>query len=152
MDPLETHTNFFGAKYPAVDTQKEFYANQIARGFSSKDRDTEKTDAAIIRALSFAYDPTTRSYNPSYLFFPADQRPWVIERIHTIAKLIHSRMEPVLKTERGKMAISHVRKWLETLSLGPIGAWKGEKPPERWASFGYTKDDKVPDWLKDALV
>jgi len=152
MDPLETHTMFFGSKQPVADSQKAFYANEVARGFSSKDRDPEKTDAALIRALSLVYDQATKSYNPTYLFFPVDQRPWVIERIHAIAKTIHSRMEPVLKTERGKLAIAHVRKWLEALSLGPVGAWKGSEPPKRWAAFGYTKDDNVPDWLKETLV
>lgn len=152
MDPLETHTMFFGTKQPAADSQRAFYADAKARGFSSKERDPEKTDAAIIRALSSVYDQTTKTYNLAYLFVPADQRDWVIGRVHAIAKMIHSRMEPVLKTERGKLAIAHVRKWLEALSYGPVGAWKGTEPPERWAAFGYTKDDNVPDWLKETLL
>lgn len=154
MEPIEAHSNLFGVKVPPTERQKAFYSNTVARGFSSKERDPELTDATLICALAQVIDPSAKGvYNKVFLFFPEDQKPWVVSRIHNLAKTTMTRMQPVLKDERGKKAIAHVRQWLEVIQLGSIEHWKDSSPPERWAAFGYRLDDPgLPEWLKAALV
>jgi hypothetical protein len=152
MEPLEAHEQLFGKKSPPTERQMAFYAMPTARGFSSKEMDPEITDAALIRALAQVVDKGVPAYHQTFLFFPEEARPWVVSRIHNLATMTMSRMAPVLKDERGRKAIAHVRKWLEVIQLGAVKGWTNPKPPDRWAAFGYSKEDDVPEWLKEALV
>jgi len=152
MEPLKAHEQLFGLKSPPTERQKAFYANEVARGFSTKEQDSELIDAVVIRALAQVRESGSQEYHKVLFMFPEDQRAWVIERIHNVAKTTIIRIGEVRKSESGQVILAHVRRWIEALQLGPLEAWKGSGPPPRWVAFGYAKEDSVPTWLKDALV
>lgn len=153
MEPLEAHAQLFGLKAPPSDRQKAFYVDENARGFSSKEKDPELTDAVLIRAMAQVVDKAAPPYHEVFFFFPEADKAWVVSRIHNLATTTMTRMQSVLKQERGKKAILHVRKWLEVIRLGPIEGWKKGEAPEKWVAFGYDKSDpNLPEWLKAGLV
>jgi len=152
MDTLETHNVLFGPKSPPSEKQCLFYKSEAARGFSTKDPDPDLTDAVLVRALAQARIAGSPDYEKVYVMFPDAHRAWIVERIHHLATSTMTRMQPILKTPKGATAIAHVRRWLEALQLGPVEAWKGTEAPPRWVSFGYSKEDNVPGWLKESLV
>lgn len=152
MDPLETHKQLFGAKAPATEKQLTFYASETARGFATKEHDTEAMDAVLVRALAQVRTEGSPDYHKVLVIFPEDQRDWVVRRIHNVAATTMTRLGDLMKKEKGQAVIAHVRRWLEALQLGPVSAWKGAGPPPRFVAFGYSKEDDVPSWLKEALV
>jgi len=152
MDALETHAQLFGKNSPISEKQRAFYSNGSAKGISTKEMDPEVADAVIIRALAQVREDGNKEFLKVYLLFPEDQRAWVIQRIHNLATTTLTRLQPILKTPKGHAAIAAVRRWLEALQIGPVESWPKDTPPERWAALGYTKEDNVPNWLKEALV
>jgi len=153
MDPLQTHIQLFGKSPPPSEKQSSFYSLPDARGFSTQDRDPALTDAVIIRALAQVRTDKLSEYLKVWVIFPNDQREWVIGRIHALATHTMTRLQPILKDEKGKLAIAHIRRWLEALQIGPLEAWKGAGAPDRWVSYGYLKEDStVPEWCRKGLV
>ena len=129
MEPIEAHSNLFGVKVPPTERQKAFYSNTVARGFSSKERDPELTDATLICALAQVIDPSAKGvYNQVFLFFPEDQKPWVVSRIHNLAKTTMTRMQPVLKDERARRPSPTSASGWRSSSSAPSSTGKTRRP------------------------
>lgn len=150
MSPRDMHRLFLGSKFQPTKLQEECYALQELRGFFACGEDEERTDLAIFIALAQAIDDN-RKYQDVVLFVPKELQGWVLKRIKHIAVTATQRVEPVLKTEKGQAAMTHLKNLLQHLRLGMLETWP-VSPPERWAAYGMPEDVALPLWLSDYIL
>ena len=156
MDPERTHTNLLGSS--VSETQKRLYGSKTARGFSMKERDPERTDATLVVALTLATGKGIGKFNRVFIFVPLSERPWVLERIRATAITLTERVSKQLKTDnpdtkaKVQEALNHVRGLISGLQIGSPQSWDGVLAPEHWVIIGFSKEDALPGWVRDALI
>jgi hypothetical protein len=140
-----------------TELQLELYVKG-ARGVSSKERDPEKTDAVLFIAMGQAKESGTDNYHQVYVITPVTEKPWVLERIYNLALAWTDRVKQAkaAKVKSNKpvdtrATMKLAKTWLERLQVGCPSSWEDFPPPERWVAIGYTKEDAIPAWMRDAL-
>jgi hypothetical protein len=142
-----------------TEYQLELYERE-ARGVSTKDRSPEVLDAILFIALSQAKEGGTNEvFHPVTVVIPVTEKPWVMERIYNLAKGLTERVKQAKERDRAagkpidtKSSMRTAFTWMGYLHLGCPSSWENFPAPERWVAIGYTKEDAIPGWMRDALV
>lgn len=150
MTPASTHNTLLGKENPPSELQAAFYESS-AKGFASGEVTEEIADAVILSALSQVLEKPSPTYNQVLIFCTAEARALLGKRIWETAKTVVGRVagtkDPILREK----AVKHIKAWISAPCIGPIENWKKATPPDRWVSFGYSSESKIPKWMKDAL-
>ena len=159
-DFTRLHTKLFSTKIKGEHVPPEFHLTQRmlklyegfesgARGFSNQAPRPELFLATLVVAIRQVCLPDeTKPKVPKFsrVIF-ATARPvnsWVLEQIEHIARY-------VFRQRRGDAAGVHYLR--ETFHRLVMGSRILQLPkPERWAAFGYSNDDPLPEWAKGHLI
>jgi hypothetical protein len=134
------HSTLYGTPTP---TQVKLYENYPKyRGYSSRELDVEKFEAAFILALAQTLGGESKVQ--SFLFFPAEMQPLLTETIkNTVWGMVKR-----FKTDRKLLAA--IQDALNHVYMGPYSQLS--ESPTRWAAFGLHRDDVLPSWIQNALL
>ena len=135
---------------PIDEAQDRLYkAFPAMRGFSSRQREEPLFQAILALAL-FQASSMTKDHpaHEVFVFVPTVTRQWFVGLMRENTKSIFGR----LRNKQSVKLLEHVGLLFHQRRVGDQpGVLPNE--PERWASFGFLKDDKgVPEWMGSKLL
>ena len=149
MTPPELHGTLLGEE-PA-DLHKKLYESGKF-GFSDKTLDPERFLAVAMVTLH----KTTRvsMHKPArvVLLVPPLKDKWAIEQLDVISERMfrHMKKMPGTSMARGNAA-KMVGGWFKVLFVMSRLLQLPEQP-DAWTSFGFSKEDPIPDWMREGLL
>jgi len=154
MHKFDVHRIFYGRSAKISNYQIRVYGSPRVKAIESKEADKEKAQTAIVLALAQAFDASTRSCRPVYLFAPELRLGWICLQIESMAKNLAQRLRSEVvpgNKEDTQRVLRVLKEWVAHIHPGSPEKWM-PVAPERWTAFGYMKDDPlIPEWLRLTL-
>jgi hypothetical protein len=149
MTPPELHRTLLDA-VPS-DFQQAFYASKKL-GFSDKIANEEKFIAVAVLTLSKTMRVHLRKPERVVLFVAPVHDKWVVDQLDKIARKAFNSVKKLGGSTAGRAELAKVIG--ECFKCLFVGSRLLQLPemPEAWTSFGFSKDDPIPDWMRDGLL
>ena len=139
---IRTHRILLGKK--ATQKQCQFYKNfPTFRGMSDQSLDPEILEAVLMASLTFG-----TAKDRVYFFAPLAHEKWVLEQINGVINIVFDRCRTW--TNGGGIAKRFGVLFKKLVIMGRL--LQIEKEPQRWVSFGFSKEDPVPEWVVPRLL
>ncbi len=142
ITPADKHRVILG-KEP-TPTQLELYTRYPAyRGFSDRTLNAEKLEAVILLAL------VSGGINERVLCCaPVAHENWVVAQFNEVATTAFNHC----KTLPNKLVIAnaYAKLFSKVAIIGRLLQITDE--PSHWVSFGFSKDDPLPEWMPKRLI
>lgn len=132
------------------ETQAHLYRSfPSVLGFSSKENDEVKFEAALILALLQAGKVDgEKELHKVYFLVPSNIADgWVLAKFRATAKRIFER----LKGGKSVPLVKHIGELFHQVMLGSQ-VFTLPREPDRWVAFGFAKTDQIPDWMRAKLL
>jgi len=114
-----------------------------AHGYATRTPTEEQLDATICVSIS----SVTKGDTPLYFFVAPALHASVLFRFKAIAQRL---LGEVQSEKNNSEAARIIQQWLSRVMLGAyVGA---EVPVPRWVAYGLSKDDPIPEWMKEGLL
>ena len=122
-------------------------------GYSDKALDEDRfLGVAVMTLHKTTRDGRHKPPSRVVLLVPPAQDKWVLEQLDRIsAKTFkHLKHLPGTKPSRDRVSIM-IGEWFKVLFVMSRLLQLPEQP-EAWTSFGFSKEDPIPDWMRDGLL
>lgn len=143
MDVPTFHERLFGSD--PTDTQRRLYDAypEGKRGFGWTGDNPEAFLAALVVAM-YQTTPTEMSVQVPQvaMLIPQPLRQWVLQKTHAVAR------HAIRRFKTDKEAVENIRQCFQAIRIVPEVPIK----PPRWAVYGFSKEERLPDWLKAGLL
>jgi len=146
MDLIKFHEGLFG-NGPTITQQRLYDAYPDGkRGFGWTGDKPEEFLGALVVAM-YQTQPTEMSIQVPQvaMLIPHPLRQWALQKTHVVARHI------VRRFKNDKAAVDNIRQCFQAIRMAP----NVPVQPPRWASYGFGKEQGVPQlprWLKDGLL
>jgi len=142
ITPAAKHVVIFGST--PTEKQALLYSKYPEfRGFSDQSLDTEVFDAAMLLTI-ISGSPHDRVL----LFAPSRHESWVLDRFNTLIALVFE------NCRKHPKRLEHSRFYTQLFQkIGIMGRLlQLHTEPEHWISFGFSVDERLPEWMPKRLL
>ena len=147
MTPIEIHAYLTGQQ-PDPDHLTFYYARK--KGFSDK---SFNKDRFLLVAVLTLYKSLLKS-PPSrvVLLMPPTHDKWVVNEFDNFSQVAFKSIKNHPGTPQGRAKMAKLFGSAFKMIFYSSRLLQLPDQPTSWTSFGFSKDDPIPDWMRDGLV
>lgn len=148
MPPIKLHKTLYGAE--PGEAHVSFY-DSGKMGYSDKEFDVARFEAVVVLTLHKTLRTGIAKPSRVVLLVAPTHEKWVMEQFDKAARRIYGNFKKLAgaqsRTELAKL-------FGNCFAAVFVGSRLLQLPemPEAWTSFGFTKEDPIPDWMRDGLL
>ena len=140
------HETFLG--YPPNEDQQLLYkVYPDIRGYSGHEINVDRFEVSFMLALFQTFPFDSNLCRRSMFFVAARNRKWADEQTNRIIHVIFD----LLKEKQAARVAQFLGSAFNHMIMDKCSPCI-ERPPDRWASFGFHKIDPIPEWMQKALL
>jgi hypothetical protein len=144
----DVHSLFMGNE--PTPAQARFYASKM-RGFSDKAFNKERLAAVVVMALVMTTRKSIEDPTRVILAIPSSHDPWAVEEMNKLSKGMFDHIRKSDMTPENRITnAKNLGRLFKSFYLCNHILQYTEKP-DCWMAFGFTKDEPIPDWMKERL-
>jgi hypothetical protein len=142
----KNHSTLFGTE-PSVSQKTLYDGFPTTRGYDDASLDAERFTAVVVLTIAQALQG-----DRVLLLAPLSQEKWVVEQYNAVADRIFTRCKTLTgpKESRVALARNYGAMFKRIYIFGRL--LQLAEPPKAWASFGFSKADPIPEWVKESLM
>lgn len=144
------HEHCFG-KPPSREHMQLYEEYPSARGYSDKRLNHERFRAVFVLALYQTIVFGSDKARESFLIIPRAHEAWVLKEITSLSQEIFEGVKAL--RQRGqdvRKLAAYLSRCIKALRVGHL-AFQLHGEPERWAAFGLSAKDPLPEWVPARL-
>lgn len=145
LDPFTFHRRLLGSEPTFMQRRLYRVFPDGKRGFSCEDTDRERFVAVFVVAM-VQTTPVSGKSPDVVITCPPGYESRTTKHIAWFARQVFRGLK------NDTAAVKVVRESFKSILLGTQAFVDMPAEPVRWASFGFSKTDKIPKWMKDALL
>ena len=147
--PAEVHLMLTG-KMPEAN-HVAFYGSGKA-GFSDKSFDSDRFLAVSMLTLQRTMRSGLNSPSRVVLLVAPSHDKWIVEQLDEVSRATFNHIKKTGGTSKGRAELAKmIGLCFKMLFVGSRLLQLPEQPAS-WTSFGWTKEDPIPDWMREGLL
>lgn len=150
MTPSDAHMLLTGKPPDAAHTL--LYESGKA-GFSDKGLDKDRFLAVAVLTLQKIMRTGLLKPSRAVLYIAPSHDKWAIEQLDAVSRLTFDAIKNRGGSAKGRNALATaVGNCFKMLFVGGNRLLQVNEVPQAWTSFGFSKEDPIPDWMRDGLL